>query len=105
VKDKTGSWSEIQLKEMAVAVAECGKSKIAHFPVVYTTTVDQQQSVLKTTSEDGVYFIERDIFTFTSCLGILRLHTQKLGAVLQGKYPFLKDFAHMYAAESMYAMA
>jgi hypothetical protein len=85
------NWSEIS-KKMEAAVQEFKKKKVKHFPVVYTTL--DQQSVVTKTCKDGAYFIERDIFEFTKRLGILRLHTIKLGKVLSAKYPFLKDMDH-----------
>jgi len=81
------SWSDIRWK-MALAVEELKKRKINHFPVVYTTA--DQKTVRETTYADGVYMIEKDIFEFTNRLGILRLHTQKLGARLADEYPFLQ---------------
>ena len=68
VKDKADG-KEIQ-SQMARAVDSFGE--IRHFPVVYTTA--DQLSIRKTTSDDGVYFVESDIFAYTSRLGILRLH-------------------------------
>lgn len=89
VKEKA-KWKEIQ-SQMAVAVDGFDKNKVAHFPVVYTTA--DQYSIQRTTSRDGVYFIESDIFAYTRRLGILRLHTQKLGSVLEDQYSFLRSFS------------
>ena len=89
VKEKA-NWKEIQ-SQMAVAVDGFDANNVAHFPVVYTTA--DQYSIQKMTSRDGVYFIESDVFTYTSRLGILRLHTQKLGSVLESKYSFLRSFS------------
>ena len=82
------NWNEFS-KKMAAAVQGLKTNKVKHFPVVYTT-VDQQK-INKLTFNGGVYFIEKDIFEFTKRLGILRLHTQKLGQVLRKEYPFLKE--------------
>ena len=81
------SWSDIKWK-MNLAVKWLKKKKIENFPVVYTTS--DQKTMKKKTYADGVYMIEKDIFEFTSRLGILRLHTQKLGGVLANIYPFLQ---------------
>ena len=92
----TTNWQGIKtkMKKAVEKLAEkkVGKYKVEHFPVVYTTV--DQQAVLKKTCKDGAYFIERDIFEFTKRLGILRLHTQKLGTVLTAEYPFLKELDH-----------
>lgn len=58
------------------------------FPVVYTTV--DQDTIKSNTYEGGVYYTENDLFNYTRKLGILRLHTQKLGDKLQSKYPALK---------------
>lgn len=77
--------SEIS-KKMDAAVRGLERKKVRHIPVVYTT-VDQQK-INKRTFQGGVYFIEKDIFEFTKRLGILRLHTQKLGQVPKPSIPF-----------------
>ena len=46
--------------------------------------------VTLTTFANGVYFLEEDIFRFTSKLGVMRLHTQKLGNALKRSYPMLQ---------------
>lgn len=79
-------WKDIKAK-MAKAVEWLERENIRHFTVVYTTA--DLKSMKGTTSEDGVYFTETDIFEFTSRIGILRLHTQKLVSALFEKYPFL----------------
>jgi len=61
---------------------------IVMFRVVYTNV--DQKTILESTYKDGIYFTETDLFTFTNKLGILRLHTQKLGDVLYQRYPILK---------------
>ena len=61
------------------------------FPVVYANV--DQQSLRSETYKGGVYFTEKDLFKFTSKLGILRLHTQKLGRRLQA-VPLLGSPAH-----------
>jgi len=57
-------------------------------PIVYTT-VDQKK-ILQKTYKEGIYFTATDLFHFTQKLGILRLHTQKLGNVLSSQFPILK---------------
>jgi hypothetical protein len=57
------------------------------FPVVYTT-VDQYSI---TSLNNGVYFTELDVFKYTNKLGILRLHTQKLGQKISNVYPVLEQ--------------
>ena len=79
-------WSDIKTR-MESAVKELRKRNIDHFPVVYTTS--DQKKITEKITHDGIYFTETDIFSFTSRIGILRLHTQKLGRVLSKKYPFL----------------
>jgi hypothetical protein len=79
-------WGEI-LTKMNQATEELKTRNIEWFPVVYTTAdVRQLQSV---TYANGVYFTATDIFDFTSRVGVLRLHTQKLGEILGELYPQL----------------
>jgi hypothetical protein len=40
--------------------------------------------------EDSVYYTENDLFNCTNKLGILRMHTEKLGKRLEAHYPILK---------------
>jgi hypothetical protein len=61
---------------------------VEKFRVVYTSA--DQEFIQKRTYSGGVYFTEKDLFAFTNKLGILRLHTQKLGNALQLQYPVLK---------------
>ena len=86
VKEKT-DWAKIDTT-MADAVTLFDSKNIAHFPVVYTTV--DQASIRKATFQKGVYFTETDLFEFTSRLGLLRLHTQKLGSVLGNVHPMLQ---------------
>ena len=59
------------------------------FPVVYT--VADVVSMRQDSYEGGIYFNALDTFEFTKRLGVLRLHTQKLGQKLGEKYKWLKD--------------
>ncbi|CAE7570495.1 unnamed protein product [Symbiodinium microadriaticum] len=96
VNDKV-PWSNVK-KHMHSAVGALKTKKIEFFPVIYATP-DQgaiQEStyndgaIQESTYNDGVYFNEVSIFKFTSKLGILRLHTEKLGKSLQKEVPVLK---------------
>ena len=86
-KSENSSWSEIQTK-MSTATDWLKNRKIQHFPVIYTTA--DQSYMQRQSYEDGIYFIEDDIFEFTKKLGVLRLHTQKLGEKVQQKHPYLQ---------------
>ena len=54
--------------------------RITCFPVMYTTA--DQKYMQRSTFEDGVYFIEADLFRMTSKVGLLRMHVEKLGKYL-----------------------
>ena len=86
-KSENSSWSEIQTK-MSTATDWLKNRKIQRFPVIYTTA--DQSYMQRQSYEDGIYFIEDDIFEFTKKLGVLRLHTQKLGEKVQQKHPYLQ---------------
>ena len=86
-KSPDSSWREIQTK-MSTATDWLKKQKIQHFPVIYATA--DQRYMQRRSYEDGIYFIEDDIFEFTKKLGVLRLHTQKLGEKMQQKHPYLQ---------------
>ena len=79
--------------KLVVAYVQCkfvvylDKSGVEYFPVVYTTA--DQKSIAEATFADGVYFTETELFEFTSPLGVLRLHKEKLGAVAGAELPFL----------------
>ncbi|CAE7944669.1 unnamed protein product [Symbiodinium necroappetens] len=85
VKDKV-PWSKVK-KHMHSAVEPLKQKKIEVFPVIYATP--DQDTIQESTYNDGVYFNEVSIFKFTSKLGILRLHTEKLGKSLQKEVPVL----------------
>ena len=86
VKTST-NWTSIQT-QMSTATDWLKKQEIQHFPVIYTTA--DRSSIQPQTYEDGIYFTEEDIFEFTKKLGVLRLHTQKLGEKMQQKHPYLQ---------------
>ena len=86
VKTST-NWTSIQTR-MSDATEWLKKQKIQHFPVIYTTA--DQSSMQPQSYTDGIYFMEDDIFEFTKRLGVLRLHTQKLGKKMQQKHPYLQ---------------
>ena len=86
VKTST-NWTSIQTR-MSDATEWLKKQKIQHFPVMYTTA--DQSSMQPQSYTDGIYFMEDDIFEFTKRLGVLRLHTQKLGKKMQQKHPYLQ---------------
>ena len=86
VKTST-NWTSIQT-QMSTATDWLKKQKIHHFPVIYTTA--DRSSIQPQTYEGGIYFTEEDIFEFTKKLGVLRLHTQKLGKKMQEKHPYLQ---------------
>ena len=71
---------------MHMAVEPLEEKKIAIFPVVYATP--DQDTIEEGIYEDGVYFNVFSIFKHTRKLGILRLHTEKLGKS-QKKVPML----------------
>ena len=81
------NWTSIQT-QMSTATDWLKKQKIQHFPVIYTTA--DLSSLQPQTYEDGIYLTEEDIFEFTKKLGVLRLHTQKLGKKMQQKHPYLQ---------------
>jgi len=85
------SWTEIE-KKSKQSIDSFKKNElyknIDMFRVVYTNV--DQNTILKSTYNDGIYYTEIDLFNFTNKLGILRLHTQKLGDVLNQRYPILK---------------
>ena len=81
------NWTSIQA-QMSTATYWLKKQKIKHFPVIYTTA--DLSSIQRQTYENGIYFTEEDIFEFTKKLGVLRLHTQKLGKKMQQKHPYLQ---------------
>ena len=56
-------------------------------PVVFASVANSRLN--RATYADSVFFTESDLFNFTKRLGILRLHTQKLGKALAKSYPFL----------------
>ena len=85
VKEKV-SWSIVK-KHMHSAVEPLKQKKIEVFPVTYATP--DQGTIQESTYKDGVYFNEVSIFKFTSKLGILRLHTEKLGKSLRKEVPVL----------------
>ena len=86
-KSLNSSWREIQTK-MSMATDWLKNQTFKHFPVIYTTA--EKSSLQPQTYEAGIYFTEDDIFEFTKKLGVLRLHTQKLGKKMQQKHPYLQ---------------
>ena len=85
VKDKV-PWSKLK-EHMHSAVKPLKEKKIGFLPVIYATP--DQDTIQESTYNGGVYFNEVSIFKFTSKLGILRLHTEKLGKSLQKEVPVL----------------
>ena len=86
VKTSRG-WTKIKTR-MSTATKWLQEGEVLHFPVIYTTA--DLSSIAPQTYEDGIYFTEDDIFEFTKKLGVLRLHTQKLGEKMQQKHPYLQ---------------
>ena len=80
-------WTKIK-DRMDTAVKRFKDKQIQVIPVVYATP-DEDPMKLEATYEDGVYFTEKDMFEFTRKLGILRLHTEKLGQSLKKHVPVL----------------
>ncbi|CAE7243477.1 unnamed protein product [Symbiodinium sp. CCMP2592] len=102
VKDKV-PWSNVK-KHMHSAVEPLKQKKIEVFPVIYATP--DQGTIQENTYKDGVYFNEVSIFKFTSKLGILRLHTEKLGKSLQKEVPVLNRSRSEVADETgIFAMS
>jgi len=90
--DSKAKWTDIGTK-LEEAMKPLKEKKVRCFPVVYTTAEQRRFNSGTLDGVDGLYFIESDIFRFTSKLGILRLHTQKLGRALAQDYPFLNATA------------
>ena len=82
----TAKWSDIRTK-MADATKWLKKKNIKCVPVIYTTA--DQKSIKPETYAGGIYFNETDMFEFTKRLGVLRLHTQKLGKNMEQKHKWL----------------
>ena len=60
-------------------------------PLIVRVMIQEDSSRKRTkTLLSAATLIKKDIFEFTNRLGILRLHTQKLGACLADKHPFLQ---------------
>ena len=85
---KRARWWKIN-RQLHKATAYFRTKGIGHFPVVYTTA--DQEKVTARVYNNGVYFVEHDLFRFTSHFGILRLHCRKIGRVLKNKYSFMQD--------------
>jgi hypothetical protein len=83
---KRAEWKDIKSK-MEAATTWLDKRGIRHFPVIYTT-IDQKTMKMET-HRDGIYFTERDMFEFTKKLGVLRLHTQKLGKNMEKTHSWI----------------
>ena len=82
----TVSWSGIKTK-MADVTKWLKQKKIKCLPVIYTTA--DQNSMKQETYAGGIYFNETDMFQFTKRLGVLRLHTQKLGKNMEQTHKWL----------------
>ena len=82
----TVSWAGIKTK-MADATKWLKQKKIKCLPVIYTTA--DQNSMKQATYAGGIYFNETDMFEFTKRLGVLRLHTQKLGKNMEQTHKWL----------------
>merc|ERR1712156_437166 len=82
----TVNWSDIKTM-MADATQWLKQKKIKCFPVIYTTA--DQHSIKPETYAGGIYFNETDMFEFTKRLGVLRLHTQKLGKNMEQTHKWL----------------
>ena len=82
----TVNWSDIKTK-MADATKWLKQKKIKCFPVIYTTA--DQNSIKPEMYAGGIYFNETDMFEFTKRLGVLRLHTQKLGKNMEQTHKWL----------------
>eukprot|EP01124_Arcella_intermedia_P024272 TRINITY_DN4043_c0_g1_i5.p1 TRINITY_DN4043_c0_g1~~TRINITY_DN4043_c0_g1_i5.p1 ORF type:complete len:653 (-),score=114.49 TRINITY_DN4043_c0_g1_i5:14-1795(-) len=81
------NWKTIKLK-LQNGTKNLNEEGIQTFPIVFSTV---DQSYLKSkTYKGGLYFTEEGIFKFTNRLGVLRLHTQKLGKALSKQYPILE---------------
>ena len=86
VQSTAKTWSDIKTK-MAVATQWLKKEKVKCFPVIHTTA--DQKSMKPETYAGGIYFNETDMFEFTKRLGVLGLHTQKLGKNMEQKHKSL----------------
>ena len=88
---KSTHWKEIAAK-IGIVINNLRRVRIKCFPVVYTTA--DHYKLMESTFADGVYFIASDLFHFTRKLGIVRLHTEKLGKALKQMYPWLDSEAN-----------
>ena len=93
----TADWSKIK-DRMNTAIKRLKEKKIEVIPVVYATP--DQDTIQPKTYEDGVYFTEQSLFEFTRKLGILRLHTEKLGKRLKKQVPVLNHSRSELADET-----
>jgi hypothetical protein len=82
----TVNWADIATK-LVTAMKPFRDKKIFTVPVVLATTDHDQQD---RTFAGAVCLDERDVFRFTSKLGVLRMHVEKLGKKLSAEYPFLQ---------------
>ena len=83
---RKADWKTIK-DRMGTAVERFKDEQIQVVPVVYATP--DQYTIDSKTYQDGVYFTEKSLFEFTRKLGILRLHTEKLGKSLEEHVPVL----------------
>ena len=79
-------WIDIK-KKMHAAEQSLKLAGIDTFRVIYATP--DQETITPEIYDDGVYFNETAMFNFTNKLGILRLHTQKLGRHMSKTVPVL----------------
>lgn len=86
VQTRMESWNIIKDK-MTAAMEALQKHGIPYFNVIYTTV--DQQGLQPQTYANSVIFTEQDMFEFTSKLGPLRLHTEKLGKFTSKQHPWL----------------
>lgn len=86
VSVKTEPW-QVMNGKIVQAMTWLTERGIRHFPVAYTTV--DQRGLNASTYKRGAFFTESDLFEFTKKLGILRLHTEKLGTYLSSACPWL----------------
>ena len=94
---KNPDWARISNK-INDATANLVKTGVECFPVVYTSA--DQCEIRGANYASGVCFTALDLFEFTKKLGVLRLHSQKLGRVMKHIYPWLDSAATQDSAAS-----
>lgn len=86
VQSKTETWTKLNTK-INVAMKGFELRNIPCFHVLYVTA--DKSGVKSETCKNAVVYTEQAMFDFTSKLGPLRLHTEKLGTFMRRSHPWL----------------